>query len=554
MRIAEQTLAAEALARRWISLPRRHEARALTVEIALNFTIGGISTAVQSAIAMMARDEPGVLIEPVWRDDDGSKDAPRADSLESLWPSAAAGIVKLSVADARGGRRAHAIPIASDRWVLACRLPAGTRKPPSAPDLAAGRLVVPALNAHLLEQAERYLGRRKIGGVQFVNDHPGELPRLIDEYADAAVFVPQSLVAPRLGLHRVWSIAADPPLESKIVAYLPKPDALTRRFIGHLQRAFADARRPKPSRPVISMRQVHYFNLVQRARRVSAAARSANITQPALSEQLGKLEAALGSPLFVRRGDGMITTKTGDRFAPAANRIEAAFRRIGSGKSSIAAIAGRRIAIGILPSVSQHGLLVNRIAEAVLEVQQRYPVLKLMVQEAPNGTLQDWVLRGLVGVAIVETSLPHVPRLPLGSSEELALVVHQKYDELPTGPVKFADLAGLPLALPTNQFGLRQLLETAAEEHGVQIAPAMEIDALTMIAAVLARTRVFTVLPPSAVRRELVQGELIAHPIVEPAIARRLFVIYSAERSLSAPERDLVNTLRERLSQPNDVE
>jgi hypothetical protein len=51
------------------------------------------------------------------------------------------------------------------------------------------------------------------------------------------------------------------------------------------------------------------------------------------------------------------------------------------------------------------------------------------------------------------------------------------------------------------------------------------------------------------VGRELAQGELVAHPIVDPTIARRLFVIYSGERSLSAPERDLVKTLRVRLSQ-----
>jgi DNA-binding transcriptional LysR family regulator len=60
------------------------------------------------------------------------------------------------------------------------------------------------------------------------------------------------------------------------------------------------------------------------------------------------------------------------------------------------------------------------------------------------------------------------------------------------------------------------------------------------------------VLPPSAIRRELSEGDLVAHPIVEPAIARRLFVIYSGERTLSEPERDLVNTLRGRLSEIPD--
>jgi DNA-binding transcriptional LysR family regulator len=76
----------------------------------------------------------------------------------------------------------------------------------------------------------------------------------------------------------------------------------------------------------------------------------------------------------------------------------------------------------------------------------------------------------------------------------------------------------------------------------------MEIDALTMIAAILERIPVCTVLPSSAVRRELDGGDLLAHPIIDPVILRRLFVIYSGERGLSEAERDLVNTLRSRLS------
>jgi DNA-binding transcriptional LysR family regulator len=549
MRVAEPTLAAEALARRFIALPRRRGARLLTVEIGLSFTIGGVSAAIQSTVDTMAERRPHVLVDPVWSD---SRDTPRVGGLATFWPALPQTKLTLALSDEREKKKDRAAIVLMDRWVLACRMPADTRKPPSAADLAAGRIVIPALAPSLVEQAERYLNRLKLRGVRAVNDHPGEVPRLIDEYPDAALFLPGSLLSPRLGLHRLWAVAPDPPLNSWIVARAATPDALTREFVGHLQRALSDRLRPRMPSPAISVRQIHYFNLVQRVRRVSAAARGVNITQPALSEQLARLESTLGAPLFVRHDDGLTTTAAGDRFSPAAKAIEASFQRLSAGASAVAAPPSRRIAVGILPSVSQHGLLVNRIADAVLQVRERHPALKLVVQEGPNDTLQDWVMRGIVGLAIVETSLPHVPRLPLGSSEGLAVVVHQKYDPLPAGPVRFQDLVRLPLVLPTHRFGLRQLLETAAEQRNLKIQPAIEVDALTMIAAVLARTRLCTVLPPSAVRRELAQGELTAHPIIEPTIARRLFVIYSGERSLSGPERDLVKTLRARLSQTQE--
>jgi LysR family nitrogen assimilation transcriptional regulator len=228
--------------------------------------------------------------------------------------------------------------------------------------------------------------------------------------------------------------------------------------------------------------------------------------------------------------------------------IEAGFRRLTTEGGNAAPPQSRRLSIGILPSVNQYGFLVNQITETILDIQACHPTLKLVIQEAPNSTLQDWVMRGLVGMAIVETVLPHMPRLPLGSSERLAAIAHTRHKLLPPGPVKLVDLARLKLALPTNRFGLRQLFDTAAAERGLKIHPTMEIDALPMAVAILSRSPVCTVLPPSAVERELSSGDLIAHPIIEPVIARRLFVIHSGERTLSEPERSLVNTLRSKLS------
>jgi DNA-binding transcriptional LysR family regulator len=410
--------------------------------------------------------------------------------------------------------------------------------------------VVPLLSPRLIEQADRYFSQHKITGVRFLNDHPGDLPRLIDDYPDAALFVPQSLISPRLGLLNVVSVAPDKPLTTKIVARAIEPNAVTTLFLRHLKRALADAENPRSERPIMSLRQIHYFNMVHRLRRVSAAAHGANISQPALSEQLHKLEAALGGALFERHGDGVIPTGNGDRFASMAKLIESGSRRLSAGDASANPPQSRRIAVGILPSVNQHGFLINRITEAILDIQARHPALKFVIQEAPNGALQDWVMRGLVGVAIVETALPHMPRLPLGSSEGLAAVVHTSHKLLPPGPVTLSDLTRLKLALPTNRFGLRQLLDTAAEERDLKIQPHIEIDSLPMAVAILARLSVCTVLPPSAVEREIASGDLVAHSIIDPVISRRLFVIYSGARTLSEPERGLVNSLRRRLSEP----
>ena len=366
--------------------------------------------------------------------------------------------------------------------------------------------------------------------------------------------MPRSLTSPRLGLFNVAVVTPDKAPTMEVVARAIAPNAVTALFIRHLKRALKDEAPLRAECPVISLRQVRYFNLVHRLRRVSAAARGANISQPALSEQLHKLEASLGGALFERHGDGVVPTAKGDRFAGVAAVIETGFRQLSGGDPGATPPPSRRIAVGILPSVNQHGFLVNRVTDAILELQTRHPALKLVIQEAPNSTLQDWVMRGLVGVAIVETVLPHMPRLPLGSSEGLAVIAHAKHRLLPPGPVTLADLMRLKLALPTNRFGLRQLLEAAAEERGLRIQPDLEIDALPMAVGILARLPVCTVLPPSAVALEIAAGDLVAHPIIDPVISRRLFVIYSGERTLSEPERGLVNALRRKLSEQGSAD
>jgi LysR family nitrogen assimilation transcriptional regulator len=116
--------------------------------------------------------------------------------------------------------------------------------------------------------------------------------------------------------------------------------------------------------------------------------------------------------------------------------------------------------------------------------------------------------------------------------------------------VSLRTLAELPLVLPTRLFGLRQLAEAAARGEGLSLRPRHEVDSLAMIIALLTREAVYTILPASAVRPELLAGDLIEHPIVEPEITRRLFVIYSGDRSLAPPEREFVSLLKARLARP----
>jgi DNA-binding transcriptional LysR family regulator len=510
----------------------------LDVFLDVKFTIGRISKALLRAIEQTERDEPNLLVHPIWIDDE-------ATPFDHGWPEAVAapagGSITLQMIGPEAAPAADETALLRDPWVLACRA-AGEAYNPT--DLANRTIMVPVMSQGLVDAVEAHLSRAQFKQVRFIPDHPGSLPRLMNDQPDCAFLLPSSAVSGRLGLMNVLTSPLEPELVTTLVARADRSEAQAQRFLQRLRDALVEPERTTSFAPRLTSRRVRYFNLTHRLRSVSAAARVANVAQPALSEQLRKLEETLGVRLFDRQSNGVLPTPDTRSFASAAAAIEQGLHDLGVGAMSILSSDESRLSLGVLPSVSQHGLLVNRIAEAILALRRDHTNLRVVVQEAPNGSLQDWVLRGRVGLAIVETGPPHLPRLPLGSSEDLAVIAHPRHTLLPPGPVPFAELQRLRLALPTSQFGLRQLLDGAARSQRINLKPAIEIDALAMLIAILRHEAICTILPPSAVRRELETGELCAHPIVSPSVARRLFVIYSGDRTLTENEREFINLLR----------
>jgi len=512
--------------------------RTLNVFLDVKFTIGRISKALLRAIEQTEREEPDLLVHPIWIDDEPTP-------FDQGWPDDVAApptaSLTLQMIGPETAVAADETALLRDPWVLACRA-AGEGADP--PDLANRAIIVPVVSQGLIDMVEAHLSRAPFKHVRLVADHPGSLPRLMNDQPDCAFLLPSSAVCGRLGLMNVFTSPLRPELTTTLIARADRDGPEAQRFLERLRCAFAAPSSTTALAPELTSRRLRYFNLTHRLRSVSAAARVANVAQPALSEQLRKLEETLGVRLFDRQSNGVSPTPATRSFAAAAGALEHGLHDLGVGAMSIRSSDESRLSLGVLPSVSQHGLLINRIAEAVLALRAEHANMRVVVQEAPNGSLQDWVLRGRVGLAIVETGPPHLPRLSLGASENLAVITHPRHALLPPGPVPFAELDKLRLALPTSQFGLRQLLDGAARSQRINLKPAIEIDALAMLIAMLRHEAICTILPPSAVRRELEAGELTAHPIVSPSVARRLFVIYSGDRMLTDREREFVSLLR----------
>ena len=521
-------------------------AHRLQIEIGLRFAFGQLSRALNRAMQQVADAAPLLLCEADWTMETGAAvGAATSDQLAFAGESR----VAITVATAPALEPGQTL-LMEDPWMIVRRqIASGTEREGS--DLSDVSVLVPAMPQPLIEQVSAHLAAAGIVNVQHVDLPPGAWPALLDEYPGAAILLPASALAIRMGVIRVAVEPLDPPLATRVIG-VHGDDPIARDFVARLR---AELHGDCPATlfdPILTGRRIRYFNLAYELGRVSAAARVASVAQPALSQQLQKLEASLGVLLFERRAFGLVRTEAGTQFARAAALLDKRLRELEMSGMSASLAEGGRLSLGVLPSVSHHGHLVSRIAEAVIALRDRYPEMSLTVQEAPNGTLQNWISRGRVGVAVVETALPHLPRLPLDAVEDLSVIVDPRHALVPPGPVALRDLVDVPLALPTTLFGLRQLVDDVARSVGVELRPRHQIDALPLLIAMLTREAIATVLPASAVQPEIDRGELVAHRIVDPGITRRLYVIYSADRSLTPAERDLVRLLRGRLARPRE--
>ncbi|KPF78078.1 LysR family transcriptional regulator [alpha proteobacterium AAP81b] len=86
---------------------------------------------------------------------------------------------------------------------------------------------------------------------------------------------------------------------------------------------------------LLNLRHLAALAAIVRLGSISAAARAVALTQPAVTQALAKLEAALGLRLFDRRPDGMVATPAARLLAP---RIEAALVHIGSRRVTMAQV------------------------------------------------------------------------------------------------------------------------------------------------------------------------------------------------------------------------
>jgi LysR family nitrogen assimilation transcriptional regulator len=280
----------------------------------------------------------------------------------------------------------------------------------------------------------------------------------------------------------------------------------------------------------MDLRQLRYFIAIVEAGSVSRAAERLRVAQPALSQHVRAMEAALGLPLLIRNPRGVLPTEAGLRLLEQAREIEARFAALADHVRGAAVPAGD-VRFGMPGTINE------QLGVPLIEAgQAAFPGVRIRISEAMSGFVLGWLRDGTVDLALLYNvadgkglTLHHA------LTEEIQLFGRPDLAGAPAGGrVMLAAALRLPLILPGPAHGLRELIEAAARGAGETPRPVVEIDSYRQIKQLAARGIGFGMLPRTAIRQEIAGGAFRAWQVERPALMRRIYLGYPANKPLSA--------------------
>ena len=163
----------------------------------------------------------------------------------------------------------------------------------------------------------------------------------------------------------------------------------------------------------VTLGQLRAFERIVRLGSFHAAALELNLSQPSVSQRIRELEAALQTPLFVRRGPRVSLTAEGHAL------VEYADRMLATAGELVERFRTRDPLKGILRLGVNETFAFICLPELLKRMEQQYPAIRTSVFVGDTGVVSARLNDQAIDIAVVSepTVAPHVSQEPLGVNE-----------------------------------------------------------------------------------------------------------------------------------------
>lgn len=262
----------------------------------------------------------------------------------------------------------------------------------------------------------------------------------------------------------------------------------------------------------MEIRRLEYFVCTAELGSLGRASDALRIAQPALTRQVRLLEQELGVTLFTRTRRGMTLTEEGEQLLADVvgplRQLEGALQNI---RSFSAGISGN-IAVGMTPTVAYF------LAQPLLQrMADDAPKVALRIVEGTASHIEEGLITGELDAGVLygpSRDDKLVCRELL--TEEMVVIGAADSGLSADSPLGIGELTALPLILPNPKNGMRGVSERYAAKYNVRFDIRYVIDSFQVLKDMVGKGFGYTILPLSAVLREVESGALAYAPIENP--------------------------------------
>ena len=220
----------------------------------------------------------------------------------------------------------------------------------------------------------------------------------------------------------------------------------------------------------MELRQLEYFAAVARHRHFGRAAEAVYVSQPALSQQVRRLEAELGVALLKRTSRGVGLTPAGAELLARAETILAEAGRARAAMDEHAGVVRGSVRVAATPADSV------RLPETIAAFHRDHPGVRIALRHASAAQALELVRSGAVDLAVLSLAGADegLTVTPL-ADEPLRLITASDDPLAGAGPVPLEQLNGRAFVLGEPGSALRATVMAACQDQGFSPVPLLEV-------------------------------------------------------------------------------
>ncbi len=289
----------------------------------------------------------------------------------------------------------------------------------------------------------------------------------------------------------------------------------------------------------MELRQLRYLVALAEEQHFTRAAQRLHIAQPALSQQIAKLEREVGVRLVERTTRRLSFTAAGDLLLAHARRMLAEEAAARAELDDLVGLRRGHLDVGATQAMGPVDL-----AHLLVDFHRRHPAIELTVREALTVELHAAILADELDLAFVTSPPDHAATDSLEiAAEALVCVMATSHPLADRRTISVADLRHDTFVMFARSATVRRKLDDAAREQGYSPDVGFETSDVTRIRALVSAGLGVAILPRSDAETRGPRVRIV--PLGDPGFVHTVYVTWRRTRRHSPAARAFLDLVRE---------